>query len=410
MWITGGGAVENQALIVDVDWREYLLRQLGAIAPCVRNDASCQIDLAFALYAPFACNDAFLAMLYAKRHLLSYLIALYSSRVNYYDARSTDTGTFKRDARSQANDQTVSVSQSTRQAASLGRSAETSQGRSESATTSNDYNLSRSVTAQQSESDDVGRGENESRSVGRSRENSSSQEDGSSLSVSSSYAGDWDITCQFYLSQDSTRSNTQPFVVISRSYSGGSEWMNSRAARYRDDTANSRSRDLYTSVSRDESQDTSQSYSFYNAQQDSRAYSSASSVTVGRGQTDSDSRQRDRGFAWNIAESRSTTKSSGTTTGRGRSESQSESDGVTVSRSLITSEDLSDIARHLIRMMDNNERDIAEYLNARNRMIFAWDYIKRYVEAPLLMRERCAHLKYRPFLVKGDPLLMEVRP
>lgn len=379
-----------------VDWRAYLLRQLGAVSERCSRDAERQVDIAFALYAPLACGDEFLNMLYAKRHLLAYLIARYASAVDYYHSRTVDIGRYKRESESRSLDQSTSASQSSRRADTVAQSREDSFSRHETRSTSQDYQFGRSRSRQESESRDAGYGESASRSFSESREQSQASEDGRSQSQSTGFVTNWDTTCSLFTSHDSTRSNVQPFYVENRSLSGGSEYMRGRGAQSRQDVERANARSQYFARAQDSSFDTSESFSFFNNVADNRSLTTTVSVGSGRGVTESDSQQRDSGRGYGIAESRSTTQHSSRTQGRGEGESRMDSHGVTTSRHDVTAQDLSDIAKHLTAMYDANERDIEEYVRARNRMLFAQRYIERYMDG------LCVPDDPRPYSARGD--------
>lgn len=383
-----------------VDWREYLLAQFGALHQCAREDAEEQIDFAFCLYAPLACGDEFLQMLYARLHLISYLVAKYASKVDFYQSRTTDIGHYRRDAKSQATDQTRSVSQSSRRSDSLARSQEDSTARHETETRSADYALSRSRSQQETESDDVGRGETRSDSRGSSREESSAREDGTSFSISNTSYGDWNVDCSISQSYDSSRSNAFLFYATTHSLSGASEYLRNQASRFRRESENSRSRSDYSALATGSSEDASTSLSWFNAQADARSYTASSSINEARGETDVTMTQRDQGRGWGISESRARAQGSGQMTARSRSDAESDSEGRSSSQHIVTAQDLSDIAKHLLMMHEHAERALNEYVKSRNQMLFAQDYIRRYVE-PM------GCVIWRPYTVREDNLLFD---
>ncbi len=383
-----------------VDWRDYLLAQFEALHQCAREDAEEQIDFAFCLYAPLACGDEFLQMLYAKLHLISYLVAKYASKVDYYRSRSNDASNYRRDAKSEANEQSRSVTQSTRRSDSLARSREDSNARHETETTSRDYSLSRARSQQETESDDVGRGETRSDSRGVSREQSSAQEDGTSFSIANTSYGDWDIGCSLAQSYDTSNSRAVLVYAQTRTVSGSSEYLRNRASRFRRESENARSRSDYSALATGTSEDASTSLSWFNAQADGRSYTAASSINEARGETDVTMSQRDAGRGWGISESRSRSQGSGQMSSRSRSEAVSDNEGRSVMQSIITAQDLSDISKHLLVMHEHAQRDLDEYVRARNRMLFIADYIARYVE-PM----GCA--VWRPYTMQSDNLVFE---
>lgn len=383
-------------------WREYILAQLENIVNC--DDAiNQQLDVAFLVYAPLACGDEFLQALYAKRHLLGYLIAVYASRVDYYQSFTTDVGRYKREAEGFSNDFSVLTAQSSRRADTTAISREDSFSNTDMELTSQDYNYARNRSEQRTTADDTGYGENRAQARSRGVEDSSSQEDGTSRSDSTGYATNWDTACSLFSGYDSTRTQAQLFYSETRSTSGNSEFLRSRGTQFRQDVDSSRNRTLFTARSSDTTEDTSESYSYFNEVADTIATSGSSTNSVGRGFTDSTTRQRDRGNGFGIAESRSTTQNSSSSFGRGESQSQMDSEGRGYSKHDVTAQDLSDIAKHLTMLYDLNEQDIQHYIAARNKMLFIGGYLERYAEMP-----RCFRYPYAPVVLKHDRLATKV--
>lgn len=379
-----------------VDWRAYLLRQLSAVSGRCASDAESQVDIAFAVYAPLACGDEFLNMLYAKRHLLSFLVARYSSAVDFYSSRTNDVGRYLRQSESRSYDQSTTAAQSSRRADTVAQSREDSTARSETQSVSQDYQYGRSRARQEADSRDVGRGENASRSQGQSSEDASAREDGQGQSTGFGFVTNWDTGCQLFTSYDSTRTTIQPFFQNQRTATGSSEHVDSRSAQNRQDVDRSQARSDYQARSRESSFDSSESYSVFTAAADNRSYSAAVSVGSGRGFTNSDTTQRDRGRGYGIAESRSTTQNSSRTQGEGRAEAKMDSTGTSFSRHDVTAQDLSDISKHLTMMMDANEKDLNEYISSRQRMLFIAAYLQRYAEWGCLLDDG------RPYSIRGD--------
>lgn len=382
-----------------VDWRDYILRQLQNVVSCDDEETQRQLDMAFLVYKPLACNDEFLLSLYAKRHVLAYLIALYASKVDYYQSFTKDTGRYKREAEGNSRDFSIITAQSSRKADTVSTSREDTFSNHDTELRSEDYSYSRNRSEQRTTGDDTGYGENRSRSRSQGNELSTSQEDGRSETRSQGYTTNYDTSCSLFSGYELTQSEAPFFYSEVRSASGNSEFLRSRASQFRQEYDISRNRTQFSATSRDVTEDTSESYSYFNENADTISSSGASTNSVGRGFTDSSTRQRDRGFGFGIAESRSTTQNSSVSYGRGESQSQMDSEGRAYSKHDVNAQDLSDIAQHLTMMYDLNEQDIKVYIGARNKMLFINGYLNRYADAA-----PCIRYPYAVKLLQHDRL------
>lgn len=381
-----------------VRWRDYILAQIAPLTLDCSQEAAEQFDVGYALYAFLACGDEFLNALYAKRHLLTYLIARYASKVDYYTSFTRDIGRYLRESKSESQDFSTSTSQSSRRADTVALSREDSTSESRSALFSQDYTTARSASEQRTTADDTGFGETVARSEGRSEEQSRSQEDGSSRSASGAAASSAESSCAMHTSYDVARANLS-LASINTSLSGGSEHLEGRSFTNRSDADESSSRVDFQARASETSEDFATSQSYFNDNSDSISNSNSASASASAGFTDSDTTQRDRGQGFGISESRSTTQNSGITYGRGESESEMDSIGVSVSRHEVNAQDLSDIAQHLAMMYELNEQDIASYIAARNKMKFLASYLQRYAD-PLI----CVGRVFEPRVLKHDVL------
>ena len=382
-----------------VNWREYVLDQLSLVDGCVRDILSEHIRTAFCIFAPLACGDEFLNALYAKRYLLSVLIAQFTSAVDYYTSKARDIGRYKRETRSRSDMQAESVAQSSRRADTVAISREDSFNRSEARSVSQDYSASQSAGNQSTVMDDIGSGASRSLALGTQLERGNTSEDASSRSDSSGRNTNVDSFASYSFGAGGTVSQTALFQITSSSAEGQSEFFcsNQRGRGSQFETGSSRG--IYTTSSLDQDEATATSFSYFNELMDIISQQNFASSGLSRGATDSTTTQRDEGRGFGIAESRSTTQQSSRYDMKSDSEMESEIEGKTVMNQEVFAKDLSDIVRHLHWMYDNNEADIKEYVASRNRMIFINDYLQRFAEKP-----KCWDKIFVPVLLKHDNL------
>ena len=382
-----------------VNWRDYVLDQLSLVDGCARDSLAEHIRTAFCIFAPLACSDEFLNALYAKRYLLSVLIAQFTSAVDYYTSRAKDIGRYKRETRSRSDMQAESAAQSSRRADTTATSREDSFNRSEARSVSQDYSASNSFGNQSTVADDIGSGASQSRARGTQIERGNTREDASSNSISNSRGLNVESFASYTFGASGAKSRTGLFEVVTNSTEGSSEFFCNRQIGSNSSTDFGTSRGTYTmsSLERDESRATS--FSYFNELMDSISRQDFASSGIARGASDSTSTQRDEGRGFGIAESRSTTQSSSRYDMESEAEMESTIRGTTTMNQEVFAKDLSDIVKHLHWMYDNNERDIEEYLASRNRMIFVNGYLQRFADKP-----KCWDQVFLPVLLKHDNL------
>lgn len=359
------------------DWREYILRQLGLVDPCAVQTLQDQVDIAFAIYAYLACGDPFLNALYAKRYLLSILIARFTAAVNYYVSQSRDIGRYLRESKSESNAQSEAVSQSSRRADTTATSREDSFARSEARSASQDYTVGQSSSAQSTVADDTGSGASQSQARGSQSEQTDTSDDSNSASDGRSQSVGFDVSAGLSTGHSGARSTAEFFTVTTTSFDGSSEGLNEASSSQTSSRESGYTLGNYLSESSESDRSNASSFSFFNELSDSVTQSTSASSSTGRGETDSESTQRDNNRGFGIAESRSTTQQSSRYDAQASSESATDIYGATNSYHEVFAKDLSDLVRHLQFMYDNNESDIRAYVAARNKMIFANDMILR---------------------------------
>jgi len=385
--------------VCKIDWRDYVLDQLSLVDGCVRDTLNEHIRAAFCIFAPLACSDEFLNALYAKRYLLSVLIAQFTSAVDYYTSKAKDIGRYKRETKSRSDMQAESAAQSSRRADTTATSREDSYNRSEARSVSQDYSASQSAGNQSTVMDDIGRGESRSLAVGSQLERGNTSEDSQSRSDSFASNRNVDSFASYSFGAGGSVSQTGLFQISTNSSEGSSEFFCSRQIGRGLSNDTGFSRGTYTMSSLDRDETTATSFSYFNELMDSVSQQSFASSGLSRGASDSTTTQRDEGRGFGIAESRSTTQQSSRYDMQSESEMESEVEGKTVMNQEVFAKDLSDIVRHLHWMYDNNERDIAEYVASRNRMIFINGYLQRFAQKP-----DCWERVFVPALLKHDNL------
>jgi hypothetical protein len=381
----------------NVDWREYVLEQLGLVDPCARDILADHIDIAFCLFAHLACGDEFLNSLYAKRYLLSVLIARFTSAVDYYVSQARDIGRYLRTTESESNAQSESAAQSSRRADTTATSREDSFARSEARSYSEDYTVGQSSSSQSTVADDIGSGASQSTARGQQSERSDTADDSTSASDGRSRTTGFDVSAALSTGHSGGRSTAEFFSVTTTSFDGSSDGLSEASSTQSASNEAGYTVGNYLSESSESDSANASSFSYFNELSDSVSQSNSASSLTGRGQTDAESIQRDNSRGFGIAESRSTTQQSMRYDAESEAQSRTDIEGTTTTNQEVFAKDLSDITKHLHWMYDNNERDIQAYVAARNKMIFASAFLQRTVEA-----QKCWQITYIPKLLKHD--------
>lgn len=381
-----------------IDWREYVARQLGLVDSCVVDAIRDQFEIAFSLFAHLACGDEFLNSLYAKRYLLGFLIARFTSAVDFYVSQSRDIGRYRRDSKSQSDMQSESATQSSRKADTIALSREDSFARSEASSTSEDFTTSQSSSAQSVVADDTGSGASQSQARGSQSERSDSADDSTSEDRGRSQTVGYDTEGHLTTGHSGAKGTAEFFFSATQSADGVSDSHLGASSMFTagDESGYTVGNFLGTSSESDRHSATSSSY--FNALSDSVSQSNSASSSVSRGFSDAQSTQRDEGRGFGISESRSTTQQSSRYDMQSDSESETDIEGVTSMKQEVFAKDLSDIVSHLQRMYENNELDIAHYIASRNKMLFMQRAIQLVAQLP-----SCWSI-YAPTIIRGDRL------
>ncbi len=353
---------------------------LQAIHPCVEGIIEGKIDDAFRIYRWLACQDDFLNYLLARRHLLQVIYAHFLSDVDYYRSITRDRGYYDREQTARSQAQSVNVSNAASRSDSVGRSRSDATQNGESLTTSESSNVAQDTSRGESQMDDVGYGGTRALTFGFARATRRVAELGGSRSLSQGFSERSGAFCNHYVAHQHGTGRVDFFYSRSITLNGSSEMQRETQRGQSDRRSATRALSRYSAQGVSVAQsDTpaNENFNFTREVMDSRSENRSDGSLVGRSYTNSDSYERGRGTSWSLNEARGKSVTSSKGDAKSESESKMDSSGSTTSTHHVFAESLSQLAKHVMQLIENNEQLIEKRKKDTRNNLFAAEYLRR---------------------------------